>query len=264
MEMDCKAIFLDIDGTLVSFKTHTIPASTLEAVKAARRKGIKVYVATGRPLLFIDNLGELEYDGLVTTTGAHCIDREGNSFALRTVDRSDIERLVHHHETCPQEAFPIIFVAQDELFVTGLSPELEDLSRLLNFEIPAVLPMAHALEKDILQIIAFFPPQDEARYMEQLMPGCVAMRWHHTFADIITRGVSKSYGIDRMLEYEGISLNQTIAFGDGGNDIDMLRHVGLGIAMGNASDEVKAAAGFVTRSVDDDGIEYALRTLEFL
>jgi hypothetical protein len=262
--MDCKAIFLDIDGTLVSFKTHTIPASTLEAVKAARCKGIKVYVATGRPLLFIDNLGELEYDGLVTTTGAHCIDREGNSFALRTVDRRDVERLVRHHETCPQEAFPIIFVAQDELFVTGLSPELEDLSRLLNFEIPAVLPVAHALEKDILQIIAFFSPQDEARYMEQLMPGCVAMRWHHTFADIITRGVSKSYGIDRMLEHEGISLNQTIAFGDGGNDIDMLRHVGLGIAMGNASDEVKAAAGFVTRSVDDDGIEYALRTLEIL
>lgn len=262
--IDCKAIFLDIDGTLVSFKTHAIPVSTLEAVKAARRKGIKVYVATGRPLLFIDNLGELEYDGLVTTTGAHCIDREGKSFALRTVDRRDVERLVHHHENCPQEAFPIIFVAQDELFVTGLSPELEDLSHLLNFEIPAVLPVAHALEKDILQIIAFFPPQDEARYMEQLMPGCVAMRWHPTFVDIITRGVSKSYGIDRMLEHEGISLEQTVAFGDGGNDIDMLRHVGLGIAMGNASDEVKAAAGFVTRSVDEDGIEYALQTLGIL
>ena len=245
--MECKAIFLDIDGTLVSFKTHAIPASTLEAVKAVRRKGVKVYVATGRPLLFIDNLGELEYDGLVTTTGAHCIDREGNSFVLRTVDRGDVERLVRHHETCPQEAFPIIFVAQDELFVTGLSPELEDLSRLLNFEIPAV-----------------FPPQDEARYMEQLMPGCVAMRWHPTFVDIITRGVSKSYGIDRMLEHEGISLEQTVAFGDGGNDIDMLRHVGLGVAMGNASDEVKAAAGFVTRSVDEDGIEYALHTLGIL
>lgn len=262
--MECKAIFLDIDGTLVSFKTHAIPQSTLDAVREARRKGIKVFVATGRPKLFIDNLGALEYDGLVTTTGAHCIDGAGRSFAVRAVDRSDVERLVRHHETCPQEAFPIIFVSQDELFVTGTSPELEDLSHLLNFQIPAILPVAHALEKDILQIIAFFSPEEEPRYMQELMPGCVAMRWHPTFADIIARGVSKSYGIDRMLEHEGIPLQQAVAFGDGGNDIDMLRHVGLGVAMGNASDTVKAAADFVTRSVDDDGVSYALHTLGIL
>lgn len=262
--MECKAIFLDIDGTLVSFKTHAIPQSTLDAVREARRKGIKVFVATGRPKLFIDNLGDLEYDGLVTTTGAHCIDGSGRSFALRCVDRSDVERLVRHHETCPREAFPIIFVSQDELFVTGMSPELEDLSHLLNFKMPAILPVSHALEKDILQIIAFFSSEDEPRYMRELMPGCVAMRWHPTFADIIARGVSKSCGIDRMLEHEGIPLQQAVAFGDGGNDIDMLRHVGLGVAMGNASDTVKAAAGFVTRSVDDGGVSYALHTLGIL
>lgn len=262
--MKYKAIFLDIDGTLVSFKTHTIPESTLEAVKAVRRKGIKVYVATGRPLLFIDNLGELEYDGMVTTTGAHCIDGSGRSFALRSIDRRDVERLVRHHEECPEEAFPVIFVSRDELFVTGVSPELEEISRLLNFEIPALLPPAHALEKEILQIIAFFPSEDEARYMESLMPGSVAMRWHPAFVDIIAHGVSKSYGIDLMLEHEGLSVDEAIAFGDGGNDMDMLRHVGMGVAMGNASDRVKAVADFVTRSVDEDGVAYALQTLGVL
>ena len=55
-----KAVFFDIDGTLVSFKTHRIPQSTLDAVAALRSRGIKVYIATGRPVPFIDNLGELE------------------------------------------------------------------------------------------------------------------------------------------------------------------------------------------------------------
>ena len=61
-----KAVFFDIDGTLVSFKTHRIPQSTLDAVAALRSRGIKVYIATGRPVPFIDNLGELEYDGMIT------------------------------------------------------------------------------------------------------------------------------------------------------------------------------------------------------
>lgn len=68
-----KAVFFDIDGTLVSFKTHRIPQSTLDAVAALRSRGIKVYIATGRPVPFIDNLGELEYDGMITVTGAHCL-----------------------------------------------------------------------------------------------------------------------------------------------------------------------------------------------
>ncbi|MDR0348571.1 MAG: HAD hydrolase family protein, partial [Tannerella sp.] len=63
----------------------------------------------------------------------------------------------------------------------------------------------------------------------------------------------------RILEHYGISLSETMAFGDGGNDIPMLQHVACGIAMGNASDEVKAVAGYVTDSVDDDGLTNALR-----
>lgn len=262
--MNYKAIFLDIDGTLVSFRTHVIPRSTIEALKAVRKKGVKVYVATGRPKLLIDNLGGLEYDGLVTTTGAHCLDAKDHTISLRPIAREDVALLVRHHESSPDEAFPVIFVSEDELFVTHVTPELESLSQLLHFKIPPILPAAHALEKSILQLIAFFPPQKEKNYMQTLLPGCVAMRWHETFADIITQGVSKSYGIDQILKHEHLNLEETIAFGDGGNDIDMLRHVGFGIAMGNASEEVKAAARWVTRSVDEDGVEYALKTIGIL
>ena len=67
-----KAIFFDIDGTLVSFETHKIPASTQEALKALRDKGIKIFIATGRPQCLINNLGDLEFDGYITVNGSYC------------------------------------------------------------------------------------------------------------------------------------------------------------------------------------------------
>ena len=64
-----------------------------------------------------------------------------------------------------------------------------------------------------------------------------------------------------MAAHEGLKVSETIAFGDGGNDISILRQAGLGVAMGNAKDNVKAAADYVTASVDDDGISKALAHL---
>lgn len=68
-----KAIFFDIDGTLVSFETHKIPASTQEALKTLRDKGIKIFIATGRPQCLINNLGDLEFDGYITVNGSYCL-----------------------------------------------------------------------------------------------------------------------------------------------------------------------------------------------
>ena len=63
----------------------------------------------------------------------------------------------------------------------------------------------------------------------------------------------------KILEYFGISRDECMAFGDGGNDIPMLEYAGVGVAMGNAKEDVQAKADFITKSVDDDGVAYALR-----
>ena len=88
---------------------------------------------------------------------------------------------------------------------------------------------------------------------------CIRDSWYPLFADIIARGNSKSTGIDKVLAYFDIDLKDTMAFGDGGNDIPMLKHVATGIAMGNAEPHVKAVADYVTTSVDEDGIANALK-----
>ena len=252
-----KAVFFDIDGTLVSFKTHRIPQSTLDAVAALRSRGIKVYIATGRPVPFIDNLGELEYDGMITVTGAHCFTRGGEIIFHRAVSTGSVERVVEHltHGT---DAYPVIFVCSDEMFITELNEDVDAVARLLDIKMPTVRPASYARGKDVLQLISFFKADREPHFMTELMPDCTSMRWHPFFTDVIA-GVDKSVGIDKVLAYEGLSLDEAMAFGDGGNDVTMLSHVPYGIAMGNACDELKRVAAYVTDSVDEDGVEKALR-----
>ena len=61
MDKKIKALFFDIDGTLVSFKTHKIPQSTVDALEQAKKNGVEVYISTGRPQLIINNLGQIEH-----------------------------------------------------------------------------------------------------------------------------------------------------------------------------------------------------------
>ena len=100
--------------------------------------------------------------------------------------------------------------------------------------------------------------EQEAEFLAHL-PGCKAVRWNPCFADIIPADGGKPVGVGKMLERFGLKREESMAFGDGGNDIDMLRYAGVGVAMGNAGDDVKAAADYVTAGVDEDGVERALR-----
>ena len=95
--------------------------------------------------------------------------------------------------------------------------------------------------------------------MESVMPNSLATRWTSLFADVNPIGQSKKVGIDIFCDHFGIDINRTMAFGDGGNDITMLQHVSVGIAMGNANEEVKLIADYVTDDVDSDGIWNALK-----
>ena len=106
--------------------------------------------------------------------------------------------------------------------------------------------------------MAFVGPEQERTLMDSL-PHCDSTRWNPYFIDVVPAGGSKRLGIDAMIRAHGIDLAETMAFGDGQNDIEMLRHAGIGVAMGNAADEVKRAADYVTTGVDRAGIAKALR-----
>ena len=99
---------------------------------------------------------------------------------------------------------------------------------------------------------------------QRIEPNCVSGRWHPEFTDITANGADKGKGILAIARHEGFDPSHTIAFGDGGNDTSMILQAGIGIAMGNAIDELKQQADYVTTSVDDDGILNALRHYEVI
>lgn len=251
-----KAIFFDIDGTLVSFKTHRIPEPTIQAIHKVREKGIKAFIATGRPRLVLDSLDGLEFDGFITVNGGYCTTEKGDIIYKNAVPQKDIQALIEYQKT---EPFPCIFVREHDMFLNFVNEDVETILKLLNFPPVPIKSNEEAAESEIFQLVSFLTQEREDRIMPKVLPDCDSARWHPLFTDAIARGNSKQRGIDEILKFYGIDLSETMAFGDGGNDISMLKHAATSIAMGNAEDKVKAVADYVTTSVDDEGIPNALK-----
>ncbi|MBQ1303281.1 MAG: HAD hydrolase family protein, partial [Erysipelotrichaceae bacterium] len=115
----------------------------------------------------------------------------------------------------------------------------------------------------IYQCLAFVNSEVRKK-LEDLLDQCSITSWNDTGIDIIAKTGGKAAGIMKFLEKEGLKRSQVMAFGDGENDIAMIKFAGVGVSMGNGKDALKAAAEYVTTSVDDDGIYNALKHFELI
>jgi len=252
-----KAIFFDIDGTLVSFKTHKIPQSTLDVISELKRKGIKLFIATGRPFMAINNLNGLEFDGYITLNGGCCLNKEKGIIHKNVINPEDIKSLVKFQEE--EYAFPCVFVNDDRMFINFVNENVLEVLKLVDFPELAIENIRKATEKDVLQMMAFINEEHENKIFSEVLVNCQPARWNPLFTDIISLNSSKKVGMQKILDYYNISVNDTMAFGDGGNDIPMLDYANYGIAMGNANEDVKQMADYVTDPVDENGVINALK-----
>mgnify|MGYP003623385536 FL=1 len=250
-----KAIFFDVDGTLVSFKTHKVAQSTIEALNELKKKGIKIFVASERHKVSINNLGDLQFDGYVCLNGSICFVADDVIYK-HCMPKEDSQNLLHYVQKVEQ--YPCAFVYENELLMNFKNEVTDKIFTMLNFPEPPIADLNEHKDREVFQAIAFLNEEEEKRMLE-VLPGCAATRWNPYCADIIPKGGSKWIGIKKVLEHFGIKQEETMAFGDGGNDIDMLQNAHIGIAMGNAKDDVKVHADYVTASVDEDGIMKALK-----
>lgn len=250
-----KAVFFDIDGTLVSFKTKTIPDSTTRALAHLREKGIRVFIATGRSINAISHIQHLEFDGYITFNGGCCVARDKSVLFKQTLDPQDIQQLLNYTSNQPLN-FSLMY--EDCHFVNEATPEIINMYAYLNLPVPPLVDRNNPDIANILQANILLNPEDELDFMSNIMPNSIATRWAPHSADINPKGISKKVGIEVFCQHFGFDISETMAFGDGGNDIEMLKHTGIGIAMGNATDDVKAIADYVTDDIDNDGIWNAL------
>lgn len=255
-----KAIFFDVDGTLVSFETRRIPQTALDALAQLKEKGIKLFLATGRhPLMLPYVRSAFPFDGEVTVSGQYCT---WNGQVLRSDPLSPqaVEEVV---QAAKEEGFPCMMLEADEMYQTGETPFIRAFVESLDMEPLPIRDPEYALGHTVYQIIVFLRKEQEHQLLDRA-PELKTTRWNPEFLDVIPTTGGKDVGIQAVMDHFGLTREEVMAFGDGENDLSMLLHAGIGVAMGTASEDMKAQADFVTGTVDEDGIVTALRQYNIL
>ena len=249
-----KAVFFDIDGTLVSFKSHTGPESARRAIARLREQGVKVFIATGRLMKHVAIVNDIEVDGYITVNGGYCITSAGEVIFESAFPRATVERVIDLSE---QYGFDLNVMTHQDMYVSSMGERVKKIASMINI-MPTVADVrAIAATQPVVQMCPYISRELEQEIMP-LLPDCVGSRWIETFMDLNVRGVDKSLGIQQVMNYYGLTMAEAMAFGDGGNDLPMVRDAAVGVAMGNACDELKAVADYITSSVDEDGVSRAL------
>lgn len=249
-----KIVFFDVDGTITQSENGLIPIKTKESIKALINKGFKVVAATGRPLSMCNEIKELGIDTFITANGAYA---KHNQSVIHKVPMN--ESIVH--EVCEfaySENHGLSFFTEEFSMNGVTNPQiLNALNETLSLtDYPSINQMIHNQEVYLMCLYAC--DKTVEKYIRKF-PHLTFKRWHPFVLNVLQEEVSKSLAIKKVLQYFGIDKSEAIAFGDGDNDIDMLELVGLGIAMGNGSENVKMVADFVTKKASEDGIEFALK-----
>lgn len=252
-----KAAFFDIDGTLVSLKTKVCPPSAKAALARLRASGVKTFVATGRSKFEIWSerlLEGLEFDGLLTNNGQDAYAADGTLLYGKPLDANEAAAVLAWVERNNCAAW---FVSAERSVMNFHNERVMQAMEAIHTRPPEIGDLREMLAKPIYKIVLFLTREE----MPAVMPCAPTSRtaqWYVCGFDIISADGGKRSAMLDILRRYGIQPSECIAFGDSENDIEMLRAAGIGVAMGNATPDCRAAADYVTADCDDDGIRKAL------
>jgi hypothetical protein len=267
-QMPIELIALDLDGTTVSHDVK-ISMRVMNAVKAAMNKGIRVTVATGRNVpssrSFVERLG--------VNTPVIC----GQGGMIYDYSTETMLHQVHlpHDIACDvlsfaanDERFHTIAYAEHRIFTNR--PISNFLESLTGYDLEVVADLCETLstldsDKILLAMRDKIFTADVLRELSAFVGDRAnTVQSHAVFVEVNPLDAHKGAALERLAGMLGISREKVLAIGDNGNDKTMIEWAGVGVAMGNAIDEVKAVANWIAPTVEDDGAAAAIEKFAFV
>ncbi len=272
--MKAKHVFLDIDGTLVGYDSK-IPASALKALELAKANGHKIIISSGRAycMIYKELLAAVDFDGIISSGGA-CVMVDGKVIYESYIEGEDLAFVIDYFRA---NGINYLLMSKDDIYAEPVFNKYVLPGMIKAGYNEALVRQAYGTNIEVEDIrlvkggnkLAYFTSPFKTDKISSDLNGRFYVvdfsvgktEKSNFFGEMNNGGVTKASGIDEYLKYVGASLEDTIAIGDSANDLEMLEHAAIAVAMGNGTDAAKAAADFVTTDVDKDGIYNAFLKL---
>jgi len=259
-----KLIALDMDGSLLNGE-NKISTANFNAIQKARENGVKVVLASGRPLVgfkrYLEELNLIsENEYAVAFNGALVQSSEGTEIISKTTLTVDDYKYLYE---LSKELKVNIHVLTESKVITPKDNEYTRREAKLN-QIPIEILAVEDVDASttIVKVMFIGEPQLITEIIEN-MPDEISSKYAIVrsspfYLEFLHKSVNKGAGIAALAEKLNIKQEEVICIGDAGNDIHMIKYAGLGVAMGNAFPEVKKIANFITKTNEQDGVAYII------
>lgn len=255
--MNTHILFFDIDGTILSERTHIISENTKKALEKARQNGNLIFINTGRTIAELDEqILALNVDGYVCGCGTYI--KYHNDILLNyelpeKLQKSVYEDITRYQLDACLEGLEFIYLDEQ-----SSNPVIIDLWKKM---LQNKLPLKH-FNSSPISFTKFTIWKNErsdfSSFQQKYKDKFTFIDRGNDFFELVPQHYSKATGIEFLLNYFNIPKQNSFAFGDSANDLSMLEYVPNSIAMGNATKDVKEKVSFITKDVDENGIEFAL------
>lgn len=259
--MSKKVLVLDIDGTLTNSKKEITP-NTLKGILNIQEKGHIVVLASGRPTKGIEPIAnqlKLDVYGgyILSFNGGRIINYKTKEVVYqKTVDRSYVSKF---YKLALEHGLGMV-TYDDEFVLTGtpIDNYMATEARINKMRIKSLDNFIDYIDFDVNKMLLTAEPE-KAKTMEDFFVSVFGKelsiyRSEPYFIEVMAQNIDKAASLDVLLKSLGLTKKDAICCGDGFNDLSMIKYAGIGVAMANAQDAVKAAADYITFSNDKDGI----------